>query len=148
MTALTARKDIVALRAAAIRRVTADCGLARSRYITVAPGQDMIYLTKQTEALRFLAAYPSPEAVPDPIDATPATGFPFLVAEVGITAPTAWELASLWVERTVLYRTLGAAIEAIRLGAVGAIQSATVPAAIDAAEASVAAGLALLPESG
>ena len=69
----------------------------RASFVTVIPAQDMVYLEKAGEARRFLVAYPTPADVPETVDADPVLGFPFVLAEVGITAPTAWEVAVVYV---------------------------------------------------
>ena len=81
----------------------------------------MIYLAKEAEAVRYLAE-------------TPATldGYPMLAAEVGITAPTAYELAQLWVNMSDLWRGIAAQIETARLGAIYQIETAPDAAAVDA----------------
>ena len=96
---LVIRKDIAALRRAGIAEVNRMVGAVRASFVTVIPAQDMVYLEKAAEARRFLAAYPTPEDVPDEIDPDPALGFPFILAEIGITAPTACEVAAVYVDR-------------------------------------------------
>jgi hypothetical protein len=148
MTALTLRKNLAPLKAAAIARVNTLCGAARARYITVIPGQDMVYLEKAAEARRYLTDFPTPEDEPETLDPDPVLGFPFIAAEIGTTASTAYGVATVYVTGAALFRQVGAAIETIRLGAVAAIEGATVPAMLDAAEVGVAAALALLPGAG
>ncbi|MER2508604.1 hypothetical protein [Amaricoccus sp.] len=141
---LTLRKDIAGERAAAIARVNARAGALRGRVVTVIPGQEMIYLEKASEARRYLAAYPAPEDIPGALDADPATGFPFLCAELGITADDPHALALIWIGGASLFRQIGAAIETIRLGAVAAIEAAASPVGIAAAEAAAEAAFALV----
>lgn len=107
--------DLAPVRAAAIGRINTRSGEARSRYITTTPGQEMIYLRKETEAARFIT------------DGAPAdlTDFPFLLAEIGITTPTADELAQLWLNLAHLWRQVGSQIETLRLGAIRDIVAAT-----------------------
>src|SRR5207342_2550521 len=95
---------------------------------------EMVYLAKEAEGLRFFAIYPEPGSEPDPIDGSPGGGFPFLAAEVGITAPTPRELAMVWVQGAALFRQVGAAIETIRLGAVAGIAGAATPGEIATVE--------------
>lgn len=123
-------------RAAAIGRVNARAGALRGRFVTIAPGQEMIYLAKEAEAARYLSA-PTEDLV----------GFPFLAAEVGITAPTAFALAELWSSLAVQYRVIGAGIEQARLGAVATIEAATAEPSIGAAEAAFAAAAAAIEET-
>jgi hypothetical protein len=117
---------LAALRAAAIGRVNGRAGRARRRFITVIPGQEMIYLAKEAEALRWAGSDPLPQTL---------DGFPFMAAEVGITAETPSGLALLWIGMAAQLRAVGAEIEHLRLGAVVAIEEATGAPAIAAAEA-------------
>lgn len=109
------------VKARAVARVNDAASSLRGQYITVIPGQEMIYLAKEAEAVRYLAE-------------TPATldGFPMLAAEVGITAPTAYELAQLWANMSALWRGIAAQIETARLGAIYQIETAPDAAAVDA----------------
>ena len=142
---LVIRKDIAALRRAGIVEVNRRVGDVRAGFVTVIPAQDMLYLEKAAEARRFLAAYPTPQDVPAEIDPDPALGFPFMLAEIGITAATAHEIAGVYVTGAASFRAAGAALETVRLGAVAAIEAAVTPAAIDAIVASCAATLAAVP---
>lgn len=142
---LTVRKDLAAIRAAGIGRVNAAAGRVRARFVTTIPAQDMVYLDKGAEARRFLATYPFPEDEPEAIDPDPVLGFPWIVAEIGITAPTGYGVAQVYVQGAALFRQVGAAIDGIRLAAVAAIETATSPAEIAAAEESADATLALIP---
>jgi hypothetical protein len=117
------------VKRAAIGSVNAAAGKARQRYITALPGQDMIYLAKEAEALRYIAQ------APETLD-----GYMLLAAEVGITAPDAWQLAQLWANNGQLWRMLAASIEKLRLGAVFQIEAATDETEVDAIrDAAVAA---------
>jgi hypothetical protein len=142
---LTIRKDIAGLRTAGIARVNAAAGQVRARFVTLIPAQDMVYLDKGAEAQRFLSAYPSPEDAPEVIDPDPALGFPWIAAEVGITAPSGFAVAQVYVQGAALSRQAGAAIDGVRLAAVRAIELAETPAEIAAAEAACAEGLRLIP---
>jgi hypothetical protein len=142
---LTVSKDIAGLRAAAIRRVYAAAGLVRTRFATNIPGQEMIYLEKAAEARRFLAAYPAPEDAPTAISADPEIGFPFIAAEIGITAATAHQVAGFYVAGAALFRQAGAAIDGIRLGYARQIEQAATPAAVESLEDAALAAFAALP---
>lgn len=115
---------LAGLRRTAIARVNARAGEVRGHFITIAAGQEMIYLGKEAEALRWLAD-PSPEP----------ENYPFIAAEVGITAATPQALAELWRTMAVQWRVIGSQIEQARLGAVAAIETAISAAAIEAAVA-------------
>jgi hypothetical protein len=109
------------VKARAVARINANASSLRGQYITVIPGQEMIYLAKEAEAVRYLAE------TPETLD-----GFPMLAAEVGITAPTAYELAQLWANMSALWRQVAAQIETARLTAIYAIEAAEDAAAVDA----------------
>ena len=97
----------------------------RQPLVTELPGQEMVYLRKEQEALAFLAD-------PDPV----ITEYPLLKAEIGITAPTAYQLAQIWINMSSLWRTAAAQLEAYRLGIAAQIDAATTMAQLDLIEAS------------
>ena len=142
---LTVTKDLAPLRVAAVRRVYAAAGAVRARFATQIPAQDMIYLEKAAEARRFLATWPTLEDDPGTIDPDPVSGFPFIAAELGITADTGWEVAQFYVAGAAMFRQVGAVIDGIRLGTARAIELAATPAEIDAAEAAASAAFAAIP---
>lgn len=113
--------DLDAAKAAAINSVNAWAGRERSRHITIAPGQEMIYLTKEAEALRYLA-----DTDPDPAD------YPLIVAEVGVTAPDAHQIAQIWAYMADVWRQVAAQIEAARLGTIAQIEAAQTEEAVAA----------------
>lgn len=119
------------VQAQAVTQVNATCAAVRSRYITVLPGQEMIYLAKEAEALRYLAQAP-----------VTLDGYPLLAAEVGITAPTAYQLAQLWANMSSLWRGVAAQIEAVRMTAIYAIEAAPDAAAVETAVQAAVAALA------
>ena len=102
-------------KAQAVAQLNSAVVMVRGKYITVLPGQEMIYLAKEAEAVRYLAETPEPVTL---------GGYPMLAAEVGITAPTAYELAQLWVNMSALWRGIAAQIETARLGAIYQIETA------------------------
>ena len=61
--------------------------------------------------------------------------YPLIAAEVGVTAPTARELAQVWVNVSVYWRSIAARIEGVRMRAIARIEAA--PDA-DAAQAAAA----------
>ena len=91
-------------REAAVAEINAWAAQERLAYITVMPGQEMIYMAKEAEARAWLAD-PAPEMA----------AYPLLAAEVGITAPDAYQLAQLWVNLATLWRVAAARIEGERL---------------------------------
>lgn len=89
------------------------CKRVRGQFVTELPGQDMIYIAKEAEALSYLAQ-------PDPV----LDGYPLLAAEVGITAPSAHELAQIWANMGMLWRMAAAQIEGLRMATLNAISAA------------------------
>ena len=106
-------------QAAAITSVNAWAGRERSRHITIAPGQEMIYLAKEAEALRYLV-----DTDPDPAD------YPLICAEVGVTAPDAYQIAQIWAYMAGLWRQVAAQIETARLGTIAQIEAVQDEAAV------------------
>ena len=105
---------LAASRAAAVAEINAWAAQERLKYITDLPGQGMIYLAKEVEARAWLAA-PAPDA----------TAYPMLAAEVGITAPDAYQLSQIWVNMAAMWRGVAARIEHERLQRIAAIAPAT-----------------------
>jgi len=95
-----ASDKLAAAHAAAVAEINAWAAQERLAYITVMPGQDMIYMAKEAEARAYL------------VDGTIG---PLLSAEVGSTAPDAYQLAQLWVNLAALWRGVAAQIEGERL---------------------------------
>lgn len=118
------------VKARALSRINEVSGSMRAQYVTVIPGQEMIYLAKETEAARYLA-----DPAPDLAE------YPMLSAEVGLTAPTAYELAQLWVNMSDLWRGIAAQIETWRLGTIAQIETAADVATVDAIAAAALATL-------
>ena len=111
-------------KADTIKEVNAKIGAVREEYITPIPGQEMIYSAKEEEAKAFNVITPRP---------TDLSEFPFLDAEIGITAPSAQELADLWIQMAADWRTIGPLLEQLRLGTIEAVRAATTPAEIEQA---------------
>lgn len=129
--AAAAAGHLARAKADAIARVNAAAGTLRGRYITIIPGQEMIYLAKEAEARAYLAETPEPAT----LDA-----YPLIAAEVGITAPTPYTLAQTWANMAAIWRGIAAQIETARLGAVAQIEAApNAGAAYDIADAAAAA---------
>jgi len=88
---------------------------ARTHYVTSITGQDSIYGRKKEEAIAYLSASP------EPTDLTP---YRFLAKEVGLTAPTAYELAQLWLNMDDFWTQKAADLEEIRMTAIYALSDA------------------------
>jgi hypothetical protein len=111
-------------KADTIKEVNAKIGAVREEYITPIPGQEMIYSAKEEEAKAFNAIIPRPNDLSE---------LPFLDAEIGITAPSAQELADLWIQMADEWRTIGPLLEQLRLGTIKAIKEATATTEVDTA---------------
>ena len=118
--------DLAAARRAAIGRINGAAGELRRTFITSIPGQEMLYLAKESEARAFIA-----DPAPDMAD------YPLIAAEIGpgLTAPDAASLAQLWLNMGAQWRQVAAQIETARLGAVYAVEAAASEAEIAAIEA-------------
>lgn len=123
-------------KAEARAAVNAMAGQVRQAFITDLPGQDMIYLGKEAEARAWLA-----DPAPQP------AAYPLLMAEVGVTAQTAAELAALWLTMGAQWRLVAAAIEAARMTALRDVSVAADAAAVAAAVAAMTQALSAIPPS-
>lgn len=115
-------REVEGYREAARAYVNETIGQRRLDYITDGPGQEMIYREKVAEAERYMVERP------DKLDA-----YPFLAAEIGVTAPDAEALAILWLARARAWKVIGGQLEAIRQGALIAIGLATEAVEVDVA---------------
>lgn len=106
-------------RASAALLIDAEAGAARSRFITVTPGQEMTYLEKVTQARAFGA-----DEDPDQTD------YPLIYGEIGITGESAAEVAGVILGRYLLWQQIGALIEQERLTAKRDVALAETPEAI------------------
>lgn len=114
---LDARANLLNIKKAeAIAKVNEAVGKIRSRFITVLPGQDMIYQSKEAEAIRYLNADPAPDNLTD---------YPFIQAEVGVLAESAYHVASIWAGMSEHWRGVAAGLESVRMTAINAIEAAT-----------------------
>lgn len=113
------------VRADALTAVVVAAAAARDAWRT--PGKDGVYLSKQTEAAAWLAA-----GRPDDL-----TGYPYIMAEVGVTAPDAAQLVALWQAMAAAWAVASAEIERAEMQAKAAIAAATTALEIEAVIASV-----------
>lgn len=120
--ALTAVENLATARLDAVTAINAAVGSKRQNFITEIPGQQMIYQAKEVEARAYAALDPEPEGLED---------FPLIAAEIGITAPTAWELAQVWLNMGAMWRVTAATLEHIRLTAIAAVGNAGSAAEIE-----------------
>ena len=104
---------------AAKQDIDRGAGYVRGSYASMGFGQEMTYLAKETEANTCLAdTSPSPEH------------YPMLSAEVGITASTLSEVATIIANKAAEWRSVSATIEAIRLSSKQAVDNASTEAEI------------------
>ena len=106
--------------------VDAAAGRARAKYITTAPGQEMIYLLKSQQALQCVND-------PNPTDQK----YPLVTADAAAYSVTLVEAAQAIVNIQSQWLAIGSAIERIRLAAKneidGKLKESTVEAAKNAA---------------
>lgn len=103
-------------RLEAVARINAAAGAVRRLYITDIPGQPTIYQMKETEARAWLAD-------PDP----DLANYPFIAAEIGITAATGYEVAQVYLNLGALYVQAAAQLEHARLGHIAMTETAPTP---------------------
>lgn len=121
---------LAAEKRAAVAQVNGMADQVRRMFITPIIGQEMVYLEKEAEARRYLN-----ELEPDLSD------YPFISAEVGVSAITAQQVAQLYLNLGAQWRVVGSMLENVRLGSIAAIEAATtlaqISAVVDAAAAAV-----------
>jgi hypothetical protein len=105
-------------------------GQKRREFITDLPAQTEVYRRKEAEARAYLAD-PSPDMA----------DYPRLSDEVGLTAPTADDLAALWVSMADAWDAADRAVEKARMTAKAAVASAETVADVDAALAALRGAL-------
>jgi hypothetical protein len=124
---LALNKNLIGARAKAHAKIDAEAEIKRQSLITPGAGQALVYLQKELEVGRFFATYRGMSEAP--ITPTPER-FPFISAEVGITAPTMWEVAGVFQGAVSTWHHASAAIEKLRIAAKKAVASASNEAAI------------------
>ncbi|MBW4708613.1 hypothetical protein KX928_12545 [Roseobacter sp. YSTF-M11] len=131
MITLNRTSDSIALelatqQASAIVAINEAAGAVRAQYITIIPGQEMLYPEKRDEARAYVA---------EPTPPTDLSDYELLEAEIGITAPTIAEVAQVILNLYALWKGIAAPLETFRLGAINSVEAATSQAEIDAAVA-------------
>ena len=122
MMRIVARKNLSLLRRNGESAIDRTAGAVRSRFAT--DDKHQIYADKREEARRYLKAVQDGEQ-------TGEADYPYLYAEVGITAATLADLANLWISLNNSWRSVSASIEKITLRAKKQIREASGQAAID-----------------
>ena len=120
--AADATAALEAARTAALARGLEMRAAARLLYITDIPGQDAIYQAKLEEARAYV------------LDADPAAAdYPLIWSEVGVTAPTAAEVAQVFLNLNAMWKSAAALIDGVYFGAQAAIMAASNEAEMQAA---------------
>jgi plasmid maintenance system antidote protein VapI len=107
-------RNLTKLKTTSIFKINQAIGKVRENYITVLPGQEMLYLSKEQEARTYISAT-SPNI----------SEYPLIAAEIGITGETALEVATVYVTMANQWKQLAAALESLRLGSIAAVENAT-----------------------
>lgn len=115
--------ELEAYKKKSIATVNEVCGEVRSKYVTISPGQELVYTEKKAEALAYLAADPEPTDLAD---------FPFIAAEIGQTGESAYEVAQVIANLSAMWLAVGSGIEQIRVSSINAIKASASEAEIDA----------------
>lgn len=100
---------LVVLRAEVIHRINVARGETRKRFITAIPGQDMVYLEKERTARAWMAEYMTLGEEPDP------ALYPAIIAEVGLTGETAYQVAYVYIHMAEQWRQLSPLIERVSI---------------------------------
>lgn len=117
---LAVRVDVSGKIQTAISAVNDAVGNIRASIVTAIPAQDMVYLKKEAEARAFIA------------DPAPDLGqYPFVAAEMGITAPDALSVAQVYVNLAFILEQQAAQLEQLRLGFIAMLEAATTDVEID-----------------
>jgi hypothetical protein len=118
---VSVQKPMGPLKIAADQEITRRAADARAVYAS--PDKAAIYLEKRGEAERWMASG-QPEDLAD---------YPWMAQESGVTAPTSYQLASLWINLSMLWLTqAGPAIEGAEQRAKRDVSQALKPADLDA----------------
>ena len=137
--ALVTRADVSeAQRDQAITRIGQIRSDSRLLFVTAIPGQSAIYIAKNEEAVHLLSSH-------GPEDEIPLSDYPLIASEVGVTAPTAWEVAQVFANLNLLWRQAAGAIDGQCFLAENRVRAAATPEevalAISNLEAQIAAFL-------
>ncbi len=113
--------DLKSARMGAAAIIDAQAEQARLQYISPGFGMMLTYGEKTREAREFLAAYPTDADYAAASPAPTAADYPLIFGEVGITAPDAWGVATVFINRFNQWVIIGAEIERQRLTAKAAL---------------------------
>ena len=114
--------------------VDVAAGEARARYITIAPGQDIVYELKRVQATAYKAAgYPAD-----------MTNYPLIEAEQLARGGTAQDAADFILSKSAAWQQLAASIELLRQGAKVNMAADTTSVDIESEAIAAIAGLAAI----
>lgn len=91
----------------AIAEINRVIGNVRGKYITISPGQEMVYMEKEREAIAYLTLYEFDNPNDD--------DYFHLSAEVGITGDDCWQVARVIVFMAGQWRMKSSQIETVKL---------------------------------
>lgn len=111
-----------------VNRINRAIDRIRRQHYTAIAGQDALYLEKRTEALAYVREVR--------LSGEPVTmaEYPLIENEIGVTAPTAWQLAQIWLHQSRSLHNILAATERPRQMALTAIAEASDELALAAIE--------------
>ncbi|MCU0826663.1 MAG: hypothetical protein MUE52_04495 [Tabrizicola sp.] len=110
-----AAAQLARARLDAVDRINAATDAFRRRFYTDITGQDALYLEKRAEALAYVR---EAEESGEPKD---LADYPLIANEIGVTAPTPWQLAQIWLHLSGAFKSIGAATERPRQIALNAV---------------------------
>lgn len=120
-------KPLATVKAELSAAIDQAAGRVRAKYVTDAPGQDLLYDRKRREA----------EYVTDQGAGADPALCPVLAASVGIEAPTLADCAALVLAKESQWAAIAAAIELRRLSGKAAVNAATTVAQAESAFAAI-----------
>lgn len=100
--------EIASLKVHLVQVTNQEAEAFRLNFITDGTGQSLTYDDKLEDALAFVAAYGS--------EGFDENDYPAITNEVGITAPSAYEVAQIILNMRAMFRQIGYPIERARLG--------------------------------
>lgn len=130
-------KRLADAKQAAIAMIEGECGAKRAEFITVAPGQELVYTRKLACAEAFIS------------DRKPANvgPYPWVAAEAAGRGLSAGDAADLIIGTAASWEAVGAAIEQARMKAKRAIAGALDLDAVNSAMAEFRIDLGAIPSS-
>lgn len=91
----------------AIAEINRVIGNVRGKYITIMPGQDMVYMQKEKEAIAFIKEYE--------FDNPNEEDYPHLLSEVGITGDDCYQVAMIILNMAAYWRVKSSQIDGVKL---------------------------------